>query len=196
MPELNVNIPHFECFVREEFLRNFENGYGLYSPCVVIGATSIPGHALLFTILLQNGAVYGRLPIHAFIHHLKSPPDRGLLSTYQWWDCPSEKISVITYDFLRDCRVEFKRRNDNKTHAGTYMYTFDWWGTALAEQGGKTGWKCAHLIKADTGDYVLMPNNKIAWEENSFADTFDWDKPSDIPPYRAQTTKWTCEGEL
>lgn len=193
MPELNVNIPHFECFVREEFLRNFENGFGLYTPCVVIGATSIPGHALLFTILLQNGAVYGRLPIHAFLHSLDDKTEH-CLSNSQWWDCPSSQVSVITYDFLRDCNVEFLRRYGDKPYGGNYMFTFDWWGTTLAENGGKTGWKCAHLIKAHDGTFALIPNNYMVWEEESFTRPFDWGDKNSIPPYKAQTTKWTCEG--
>ena len=56
---LIANLPPVKCFVRKEYLFDFEEGYGEFEPCVWISVKSIKGKALYIEALLTNyGAVY------------------------------------------------------------------------------------------------------------------------------------------
>jgi len=53
--------------IRREYLYDMDEKYkGDSRDCVIFGLTSISGRALLFNIMLPNGACYWRLPISAF----------------------------------------------------------------------------------------------------------------------------------
>lgn len=92
MPVLNENLPVFECLIRNEFLYNFKKGHGAFSKCVVFGVASIPGRAIGFHCLLDNGAIYGRLPVHALNWaQPKTKPIENVLEL-QLWDAPSEHV--------------------------------------------------------------------------------------------------------
>jgi hypothetical protein len=64
---LNANIPPIYCKIRKEYLYDLDPKYNNDSEeCVIFGLASITGRAILFHIMLPNGAVYYRLPISAF----------------------------------------------------------------------------------------------------------------------------------
>jgi hypothetical protein len=66
MSYLNANIPPIYCQVRKEYLYDLKEHHGESEDCVVFGVASITKKALLFHIMLPNGAVFYRLPISAF----------------------------------------------------------------------------------------------------------------------------------
>jgi hypothetical protein len=67
MAYLNANIPPIYCKIRREYLYDMDEKYKKDSrDCVIFGVSSISGRALLFNIMLPNGACYWRLPISAF----------------------------------------------------------------------------------------------------------------------------------
>ena len=78
MAYLNANIPPIYCKVKTEYLYDMDLSKRGEEDCVVFGVTSISGRALLFHILLPNGAVYFRLPIAllvtAFAGPIPAPP--------------------------------------------------------------------------------------------------------------------------
>lgn len=140
MPELNCDIPVFECLVRNEFLYNFQRGHGEFSKAVPFAVASVPGRAVGFHCLLDNGAVYGRLPIHALTWAQPKTKPIENVSELQLWDAPSEHISCITYDFLKESRCHVLLPSGEQN--GTYMFTLDWWGSSYSESAGALGWKC------------------------------------------------------
>ena len=90
MSELNANIPHFECLVRNEYLYNHEKGWGEYTKAVCIGISSILGRAVGFHLLLNNGALIWRLPVSALA---TKPCEHIEHTTLQLWDCFSYDVS-------------------------------------------------------------------------------------------------------
>jgi hypothetical protein len=78
MAYLNANIPPIYCKVREEYLYDMDPKRKGEKDCVIFGIASISGRAILFHIMLPNGAVYYRLPISAFFQkHFQRPEVAG-----------------------------------------------------------------------------------------------------------------------
>ena len=46
MAHLIVNIPPVHCYIRREFLYDFEKGHGEFEPCIWVTVKSIRGWAL------------------------------------------------------------------------------------------------------------------------------------------------------
>ena len=186
MATLNVDIPHFFCQLRREYLYDLKSHEGEYDNAVVFMATSIPPRALMFTCLLDNGAQIGRLPISAFVH---APPTEKLtLDQLELWGAFGYDVAVIACEYLRDLRCAVLLKNGN-WYLGRYMMTFDWYGNPYSDEPGEGGYKTAHLIALDNGHFALQPNNRMRWWEPSFV-TKPFDKP---PDYLTNTHVWHCE---
>ena len=71
MSTLIVNLPAYEVWVRKEYLTDHQSGHGEFVKGVWVTAKSIPGRAFYFeTYLPEYAAVYDKLPISAFYHHI------------------------------------------------------------------------------------------------------------------------------
>ena len=67
MAHIVANLPPVKCFVRKEFLYDFEKGHGELEPCWWISIKSLRGQAFRIEAYLNNyGALYDKLPLHAF----------------------------------------------------------------------------------------------------------------------------------
>ena len=194
---MNLSLPPFEVYVRTEFLYNFEKPEDApeFTSGIVIGAASVPGRALGFHVLLENGAQFGRLPVWALCSKKKPI---NLLSHYpirhQLWDCPSEKCEVITYEAIEGClvKVRYEKTGDvtpAPSEYGHYRMTFDWWGSATAEGAGDLGWKSGSLIELGDGDYTIQPNNRIQFYLREFTPRF-----GEIPRYKTMQQTFSVEG--
>lgn len=183
---LNCDIPPTEVWVRNEFLMGHLGGHGEATRGYAFGVSSVPGQAIGFHVLLENGAQYGRLPIHALLassrgDRVANPQD------LETWDCPSASVSCITYDFLAGKQVDAKIGSGWRT--GQYLFTLDWHGSAYAEGVGDLGWKCAHVLRLDVGCFAALPNNKIRWYDKAFIV-----RPfSERPDYKVNPIKWSVE---
>ena len=114
MAYLNANIPPIYCKIRKEYLYDLKKHHGESEECVVFGLTSISGRALLFNIMLPNGACFWRLPISAFFqkrYDRSQVPDMPL-DSLQLWNCFSYWPSVHCFDFLAG--VDGKYLNKDK----------------------------------------------------------------------------------
>ena len=126
MSYLNVNIPPIYCNVRKEYLYDFKQHHGESEECVIFGLASITGRALLFHILLPNGAVYYRLPISAFFQKRFSRsevPDMSI-DSLQLWNCFSYYPAITTFDFLGGQRGKFLDKSKKFLEA-EYCFTVD-----------------------------------------------------------------------
>ena len=64
MSYLVANLPPVECYIKKEYLYDFEKGHGEFEPCYWVSVKSIKGKALYIESLLTNyGALYDKLPI-------------------------------------------------------------------------------------------------------------------------------------
>ena len=104
MAHLVANLPPVHCYVRKEFLYDFEKGHGEYEPCIWITIKSIRGQAFRIEAYLPNyGALYDKLPLHAYVSRNKDLDTDSFLplDTLQIWDCFSYDITVIKKSFGR-----------------------------------------------------------------------------------------------
>ena len=194
MAYLNANIPPIYCKIRTEYLYDMDPKKRGERDCVIFGIASISGRALLFHILLPNGAVYYRLPISAFFQkHLSRDqvPDMSV-DQLQLWNCFSYWPSVHTFDFLSGVDGKF-RGKDKQFYPGQYLFTIDWahpetniLNTEHSEIPQEH--KCAHILALTNGNYAAQPNNRIIWHINSYTTESDW------PDYKVQNTVWDVEG--
>jgi hypothetical protein len=102
MAYLNVNIPVTYAQVRREYLYDLSGHVGEVEDCIIFGMASITGRALLFHTIMENGAIFYRLPISAFIQRgfdVKEVP-RMRLDELELWNCFSYYPAVTTYDIL------------------------------------------------------------------------------------------------
>lgn len=191
MPTVNCNIPVFECFVRSQFLYDGDPAkVGSFEKAAVFSVSSVPGHALGFQVMLENGAVYDRLPVTALTAIPRGGTTFAIFDS-QIWDCPSAEISVIEYDFLKGLPVDAHFPVWETPGAGTYFMTFDWHGDSVSDGVGPLGHKCAHLIALNSGDYVLYPNNRLCFHSPAWV-TKPWSTGT-RPDYKINTTKYVCE---
>lgn len=187
MATLNTNIPRFYGLLRKEFLYDGQAHHGEFIKVCVFGVSSIPGRALGFHVLTENGAVIWRLPLHSLCH-LDSAP-LVPLDWLQFWDCFSSEISCTVFERLADSRVRVQLR-DRSWLGGQYLFTLDWLGNPDAEEAGDGGHKCAHLIALDDGNFAAQPNNRIQWFCPAFVTPFQTK-----PDYVTNTAVWKVERE-
>lgn len=181
-----ISLPPFYCYVRSEYLYNMESHKGETIPCVVVGADSVYGRATGFDIIINNGAMFARLPVSALVHK-PDAPDLPL-DYLQLWNNFSYTFEIVEYLAIREaaCEVILKDKN---WYPGQYMFTFSWLGYPYAEDAGEGGFKRAHLIKLDNGYFALQPNNRIKFHEASFiTEPFP-----DNPDYKTNDYNWSSE---
>ena len=194
MAYLNADIPPIYCKVRTEYLYDMDEARRGEKDCVIFGIASISGRALLFHIMLPNGAIYYRLPISAFFQkHLQRTevPDMQV-DSLQLWNCFSYYPSVHKFNLLSNVNCKY-RGKDKNFYKGTYLFTVDWAHPEtnvldVEHSEIPQEHKCAHIIQLDNGNYAAQPNNRILWHINSYTTDNDW------PDYKVQNTIWSVEG--
>ena len=193
MAYLNANIPVTYAQVRREYLYDLSGHVGEVEDCLIFGMASISGKAILFHAIMENGAVFYRLPISAFIQRgfdVKKVP-RMRLDELELWNCFSYYPSIVTYDILLGQSGKY-RGKDKKWYTGTYLFTVDWAhpesnivDTDHSEVPQEH--KCAHIMALKNGNYAAQPNNRLLWHVANYTVSNDW------PDYKVQTTHWSVE---
>ena len=97
MSYLVANLPPIECYIRKEYLYDFQKGFGEFEPCYWVSVKSIKGKALYIESLLTNyGALYDKLPISAYVWKTDIKENELLpLDFLEIWDAFSYNISII-----------------------------------------------------------------------------------------------------
>jgi hypothetical protein len=201
MSYLVANIPPIEVYIEKKFLLDFsvdENnkiiGENEWEKGHWVTVKSIPNRALLFeTYVDQFGAIYDKLPIHAFRWRIPEKGDRILpLDFLQIWDCLSYNISIIEKRSLRHTKtITFLK--DKSEIEGEYLFTID---TTHSEPNEiDTTWsespnehKSFNICKLDNGQFCAQPNNRVRFIQQSRIQD-----PKQIPYFKYQTKIWTCE---
>ena len=194
MAYLNVNIPATYAKIRREFLYDLKDHHGEVEDCIIFGLASITGRALLFHSIMENGAVFYRLPIHAFIQRGFKVEDvpRRRLDELELWNCFSYYPAITTYDILLGQSGKYYGK-DKEWHTGQYLFTVDFAhpesnivDTDHSEIPHEH--KCAHVLALNDGNYAAQPNNRLIWSLPSFTVKdevpFDW---------KVQTNDWSVE---
>ena len=163
---LNENIPYFKCLIRRSHYTHNLKDDNIYDNAYAFGIQSITGKILTFHIMTDFGMVRSRVPIsELFI----KPPTKDIPFYYkQLWDCFSENVSVTKYSFLLEKRCQVVLRDKTKVWA-TYLFTIDWYNNPYSDE--PTDYKAGHILMADDGYILCMPNNRIYWRDSNWVTT-------------------------
>ena len=166
MSYLVANLPPIQCYIRKEYLYDFQSGFGEFEPCYWVSVKSIKGKALYIESLIVNyGALYDKLPISAYVWRTDVSEELLPLDFLEIWDGFSYNISIIEKSLLKglQCKVLMK---DKKLYDGQYMFTIDSCSSepnelnvSLSETPNEH--KSFNIIKLDNGQFAAQPNNRV-----------------------------------
>lgn len=194
MAKLNENIEQFKCYVRASHFTKDEMDNNIYHKAYAFGIQSIAGKILTFHVMTDYGMLRSRVPISEI--YMQEPTNDIPFHFKQLWDCFSENVSVITYDYLYEKRCEVVLKDGSKVWA-TYMTTVDWYRNPYSDE--PTDYKCGHILVADDGYLMCQPNNRIYWKDSNWV-TKDFPiEPSifkvdsKLESVEAQSDRWVSE---
>ena len=174
MAYLNANIPPMYAQIRREYLYDLKKHHGEVEECIVFGITSMGGRAILWHAIMENGAIFYRLPLSAFIQRGFKASDvpRYRLDELELWNSFSYYPTVTSWNILSAASGKYIGK-DKKWHHGSYLFTIDWAhpdGNMLDTDHSEIPHehKCAHIIALDDGNYAAQPNNRCIWDLPSF----------------------------
>ena len=161
---LNHNIDNTKCYVRlSHFTKKIEH-YDTFHNVYLFGVQSVSGKILTFHGMTDYGMLRSRIPIDQIFFTDNSTKDVPAHFN-QPWDCFSENVIVITYDFLKDKRCQVVLRDGSKVWA-TYWFTVDWYNNGYSDE--PSDYKCGHVLVADDGYILCQPNNRIFWKDSNW----------------------------
>jgi hypothetical protein len=194
MSKLNHNISSFKALVRKSHLTKNDEDKDKFINVYCFAIQSIAGVILTFHIMTDDGMVRSRVPISEIFMRI---PENDIPFNYkQLWDCFSENVSVIEYDFLGHHRAEIVLRDGTKVWA-TYMFTVDWFSNPYSDE--PSDYKCGHIFQADDGYLLCQPNNRIFWKDSNFVtkklpeNLKQFKVDTDLPSVENQSDRWVSE---
>jgi hypothetical protein len=195
MAHLIANLPPVHCFVRKEFLYDFESGVDEYEPCIWVSIKSLRSQAFRIEAYLPRyGALYDKLPLHAFVSRNNNLDSSSFLEldTLQIWDCFSYDFTIIQKAFLRNLSCKFYAKDKN-FYQGNYLFTVDHSSPDLnIIDTSYSEWpedhKSFNFIELDNGQYAAQPNNRCI-----FLDAASNPKEMLFPDFKVCTRKYVVE---
>jgi hypothetical protein len=163
MPILNENIKSFKCLIRLSHFTKRDEDKDTYHNGYAFAVQSVPGKILTFHVMTDYGMLRSRVPISEIF--LKEPKNDIVFHFKQLWDCFSEKLSIIEYDFLKGKRAEVVLKNKTKIWV-TYLMTIDWYDNSYSDE--PSDYKCGHILVSDDGYLLCQPNNRIFWKDSNW----------------------------
>jgi hypothetical protein len=164
MPVLNANIDNLKCYVRlSHFTKNPEDSE-TYHKAYAFAVQSVAGKILTFHVMTDYGMLRSRVPISEIF--LERETNKDIPADFkQLWDCFSENVSVIIYDYLYEKRCQVVLKDKTKIWA-TYLFTVDWYRNAYSDE--PSDYKCGHVLVSDDGYLLCQPNNRIFWRDSNW----------------------------
>lgn len=160
---LNENIDTLKCFVRVSHFTKDDKDFNTFHKAYAFGVQSVAGKILTFHIMTDYGMLRSRVPISEIFLEI---PSTDIPAHYkQLWDCFSENVSVITYDYLYEKRCQVVLKDKSKVWA-TYLFTVDWYKNGYSDE--PSDYKCGHILVADDGYLLCQPNNRIYWKDSNW----------------------------
>ena len=196
MSTLLTNLPSTKVYVRKEYLRDLQDGFGEFVEGVWVCAKSIPGRAFYFeTYLPEYGALYDKLPISAFVSSPETPDPDLDLPNLQFWNCMDYGVSNICKQFVGSIEWEVRTRHFGSIK-GEYLCTLDNYhsdpdvvdySTSEVPQEHKS----FNLIELENGQYALYPNNRCRVYDISLTPN-----EAKIPDFKVSTEYYQVENGI
>jgi hypothetical protein len=185
--KLNANVSSFKAIVKKSYFTKNEADNDEYYNVYVFGIQSIAGKMLTFHILTDSGMMRSRVPLSEI--YIQNPEKDVPFYYKQLWDCFSENVSVIEYDFLAYHRCQVVLRDGSKVWAN-YMFTVDWYNNPYSNE--PSDYKCGHILASDDGYLLCMPNNRIFWKDSNWVTK---KLPEDLKQYKVDTELLSVENQ-
>ena len=185
--KLNSNIPSFKAFVRKSYFTKNEVDADEFYNVYVFALQSCAGKIVTFHVLTDSGMLRSRVPLSEIYTKI---PTKDIPYNYkQLWDCFSENVSVIEYDFLAFHRCKVVLRDSTKVWA-TYIFTIDWYNNPYSDE--PSDYKCGHILESDDGYLLCMPNNRIFWKDSNWVTK---QLPDDLKQFKVDTNLDSVENQ-
>ena len=193
MSTLLTNLPSTKVYVRKEYLRDLNDGFGEFIEGVWVCAKSIPGRAFYFeTYLPEYGALYDKLPISAFVSSPETPDPDLDLPNLQFWNCMDYGVTNICKQFVGSMEWEVRTRHFGSIK-GEYLCTLDNYhsdpdvvdySTSEVPQEHKS----FNLIELENGQFALYPNNRCRVYDISLTP-----QEAKVPDFKVSTEYYQVE---
>ena len=193
MSTLLTNLPSSKVYVRKEYLRDLNDGFGEFIEGVWVCAKSIPGRAFYFeTYLPEYGALYDKLPISAFVSSPETPDPDLDLPNLQFWNCMDYGVTNICKQFVGSMEWEVRTRHFGSIK-GEYLCTLDNYhsdpdvvdySTSEVPQEHKS----FNLIELENGQFALYPNNRCRVYDISLTP-----QEAKVPDFKVSTEYYQVE---
>ncbi len=141
-----------------------------HMPAIWFAITSTPGRAWGCHVLLDNGAIYRNLPLHALNFFPEAAADAWSLKQAQQWDCYGWNFETIEYTYLRGLRCRAECWGD--VYYGKYLFTAAPFDDGFSDDPEQS--KEFLFIKLDSGRVTAQPTNKVMIFDDSFHKATDW----------------------
>ena len=187
MSKLNENIPSFKAIVRKSHFTKDQEDYNTFLNVYCFAIQSVTGVILTFHVMTDDGMVRSRVPISEIF--IKEPINDIPFNYKQLWDCFSENVSVIKYEFLTHHRAEIVIRDGRKIWA-TYMFTVDWFDNPYSDE--PSDYKCGHVFQSDDGYLICQPNNRIFWKDSNWVTK---KIPQDLKKFKVDNSTLSVENQ-
>lgn len=180
-----IEVPYTKAYLRKEYVRNLEDGFGEFIDCYIESVTVLKGRPLLFNIHTEDGAKVARLPIEAFCTK-KSAPSRTT-SELQLWSCLSSNAQAIQKSYYKGYPVQSMLTNREIVN-GTFLFEIEQFPDTLGGfEDTPDQHKTFNIIELNEGNFAALPNNRCLFLDNHF--TVD----KGIPDYKTNTHYWKTE---
>jgi hypothetical protein len=185
--KLNSNIPSFKALVKKSYFTKNNKDANEFYDVYVFGLQSCSGKILTFHVMTDSGMLRSRVPLCEI--YTKIPTNDISFNFKQLWDCFSENVSVIEYDFLAFHRAQIVLRDGSKVW-GTYMFTVDWFKNPYSNE--PSDYKCGHIFNSDDGYLLCQPNNRIFWKDSNWVTK---QLPTNLKQFKVDTELLSVENQ-
>jgi len=190
----NENIPSFKGFIRKSYMTKNQEDSEIFIAVYCFGIQSNAGTILTFHVMTDDGMVRSRVPLSEI--YTKIPTNDIPFNYKQLWDCFSNNVSVIEYQFLAYHRAQIVLRDGSKVW-GTYMFTVDWFDNPYSDE--PSDYKCGHVFESDEGYLLCQPNNRLFWKDSNWVtkkvpeDLKQFKVDNEIISVENQSDRWVTE---
>jgi hypothetical protein len=192
MSFLVTNLPPIKCFIRKEFLYDFQKGFDELVPCQWVSLKSIKGQAFrIESYLPEYGALYDKIPLHGYCWK-KIEGEPLSLDYLQIWNCMSYDITVLKKAIIENLSCRFFAK-DKSWVTGQYMFTVDsaspdYNTLDISYAEDAEDHKSFNFIRCDNGQFAAQPNNRTIFFEPSSNP-----KEMKFPDFKVSTKIWSVE---
>lgn len=174
---------HQYVFVDTKFTLRRSEGF---MPAVWFGLVSHPGRVWGCNLLLENGAIYRNVPLHALAHTEPKKCDRDWpAGKAQHWDCYGYGWTASEYTYLKGVSCMAQCLADEIF--GTYLFTVAPIGDGFSEVPEQA--KEFTFVKLRNNRFTVQPTDRILFSDTSFTN-HDWSWPRN---FKRQTETYSCE---